>query len=82
MGWAEPQREETEDDFSKFSKQVVAKSTPFNATATLAALDGLGIAMIEIDQGKHPMIWGKSNYDPKVHPLGSRYTKGGSNKRN
>ena len=57
----------TEDDFSKFSKQVVA--------AILAALDGLGIAMIEIDEGKQPIIWGKSNYDPKVHPLLVRATQ-------
>ena len=64
----------TEDDFSKFSKQVVAKGTPFNATVILAALDGLGVAMLEIDEGKQSIIWGKSNYDPKLHPLLVRAT--------
>ena len=51
------------------AKQVATKNTLFCGLVVTAVRDGLGIAMIEMEENKQPIIWGREDDDEKVHPL-------------
>ena len=55
--------------YAAVARQVVTENTLFCGLVVKAVLDGLGIVMIEMEENKQPIIWGRKNYDEKVHPL-------------